>query len=57
MNDVAECRRYIFPPDKGKSMVDAMRVFGYKGILWDQLLTTKSIRKRKNSERCHTAVI
>lgn len=36
--EAAMNRRYIFPPDKGKMMTDAMHSFGYKGLLWDELL-------------------
>ena len=46
-NEVTRSRRYIFPPEKGKRMADAMRFFKYKGILWDHLLSSKSNRKRK----------
>jgi lipid biosynthesis B12-binding/radical SAM protein len=42
-------RRYIFPPDKGKMMADAMHAFGYNGLLWNELLafSAKSQRKRR----------
>lgn len=42
-------RRYIFPPEKGKMMADAMHTFGYKGLLWDELLafSNNSERRRK----------
>ncbi|NLD38897.1 MAG: radical SAM protein [Desulfatiglans sp.] len=42
-------RRLIFPPEKGKLMIDAMHAFGYRGLLWDELLkvTRKSERHRK----------
>ena len=42
-------RRYIFPPEKGKMMVDAMRAFGRKGLLWDELLSFSSISKRRRN--------
>ena len=44
-------RRYIFPPEKGKMMVDAMHAFGRKGLLWDELLAFPgtSGRRRRNS--------
>ena len=43
MNDLIEeeargKRRYIFPPEKGKKLANVMYSFGYKGLLWDQLL-------------------
>jgi radical SAM superfamily enzyme YgiQ (UPF0313 family) len=36
-------------PEKGKLMIDAMHAFGYRGLLWDELLkvTRKSERHRK----------
>lgn len=42
-------RRCIFPPEKGKLMIDAMHAFGYRGLLWDELLkvTGRSERHRK----------
>lgn len=46
-------RRYIFPPEKGKMMVDALHAFGRKGLLWDELLAFSSIskgKKRKNKK-------
>jgi lipid biosynthesis B12-binding/radical SAM protein len=42
-------RKYIFPPDKGKMMVDAMHAFGYKGILWDKLLTFSNNSQQKKN--------
>ncbi len=43
MNDLIEeeargKRRYIFPPEKGEKLANIMHSFGYKGLLWDQLL-------------------
>ena len=40
-------RRYIFPPKKGKMMVDAMSIFGHKGLLWDKLLSFSGISERR----------
>jgi hypothetical protein len=42
-------RKYIFPPDKGKMMTDAMHTFGYKGILWDKLLTRSNNSRLKRN--------
>ncbi len=42
-------RKYIFPPDKGRMMTDAMHAFGYKGILWDKLLTLSNHPQRKRN--------
>ncbi len=39
-------RRYIFPPEKGKQMIDAMHRFGYQGLLWDELLTFSKKREK-----------
>lgn len=44
-------RKYIFPPDKGKMMTDAMHAFGYKGILWDKLLAVSNNPRRKRDRR------
>ena len=44
-------RRYIFPPEKGKQMVDAMHTFGYKGLLWDELLTFSKKRERRRKKQ------
>lgn len=42
-------RKYIFPPEKGKHMIDAMHTFGFKGLLWDELLTfSKNSKRRRN---------
>ncbi len=44
-------RRYIFPPEKGKHMVDAMHAFGHKGLLWDELLTFSKNRERRRKKQ------
>jgi lipid biosynthesis B12-binding/radical SAM protein len=43
-------RGFIFPPDKGKMMISAMNSLGYKGLLWDKMISfsnEKNGRKRK----------
>ena len=45
-NDVEKNRMCIFPPEKGKQMINAMQTFGYKGLLWDELLTLSKKRKK-----------
>jgi len=32
-------REFIFPPDKAQMMIDAMNIFGHKGLLWDMLVS------------------
>jgi len=32
-------REFIFPPDKAQMTIDAMNRFGYKGLLWDMLVS------------------
>ena len=44
-------RRYIFPPEKGKQMIDAMHKFGYQGLLWDELITNSKVRDRRRKEQ------
>jgi lipid biosynthesis B12-binding/radical SAM protein len=43
-------REFIFPPYKGKMMIDAMKVLGHKGLLWDRLISfsNNSGRRRQN---------
>ncbi len=43
-------RKYIFPPEKGKMMADAMHAFGYKGLLWDELLAFSKISRHKRNK-------
>ncbi len=45
--DAKHNRRYIFPPEKGKNMIDAMHTFGYKGLLWNELLAISGRSKRR----------
>jgi radical SAM superfamily enzyme YgiQ (UPF0313 family) len=43
-------RGFIFPPDKGKMMINAMNTLGHKGLLWDKMISfskDKNRRKRK----------
>jgi radical SAM superfamily enzyme YgiQ (UPF0313 family) len=43
-------RGFIFPPDKGKKMISAMNSLGYKGLLWDKMISFSGNgegRKRK----------
>ena len=35
----AERREFIFPPEKGKRMIDAMNNLGYRGLLWDKMIS------------------
>ena len=36
----------FFPPEKGQVRINALKVFGFKGLLWDMLLQTQPARKR-----------
>ena len=49
--DARNNRRYIFPPEKGKHMIDAMHTFGYKGLLWDELLSFSRKRERRRKKQ------
>jgi hypothetical protein len=44
-------REFIFPADKGKLMIGAMSVFGYKGLLWDRLVSfsNNTMRRQRKS--------
>lgn len=50
-NDVEKNRMCIFPPEKGKQMINAMQTFGYKGLLWDELLTLSKKRKKARKKQ------
>jgi lipid biosynthesis B12-binding/radical SAM protein len=48
--EAAGRREFIFPPDKAQMMIDAMNMLGYKGLLWDMLVSFSNDtgrRKRK----------
>lgn len=45
-------REYIFPPYRGQILTEAMKYFGYKGLLWDMLTPFKKVeRKRRRKSR------
>ena len=39
-------REWIFPPSEGQKRLTVMRNFGYRGLLWDTLVSFKKGRKR-----------
>lgn len=39
-------REWIFPPSEGQKRLTVMRKFGYRGLLWDTLVSFKKGRKR-----------
>jgi len=41
-------RGFIFPPEKGNVMISAMNALGYKGLLWDRMI---SFSKDNNGRR------
>ncbi len=43
-------REFIFPPDKGIMMITVMNAFGYKGLLWDKLVSfdNNAFRRKRN---------
>ncbi len=47
-----ECRREcIFPPAKGERLISAMNFLGYKGLLWDRLISFQDDLKRRRKKR------
>lgn len=42
---------FIFPPEKGTMMSEAMKTFGYKGLLWDKMISfdDKAYRRKRKS--------
>lgn len=43
-------REWIFPPSKGQEHLDVMRRFGYRGLLWDKLITFGKKRRRGKAD-------
>ncbi|MCK4503492.1 MAG: lipid biosynthesis B12-binding/radical SAM protein [Desulfuromonadales bacterium] len=39
-------REWIFPPSEGQKRLEVMRRFGYRGLLWDTLVSFEKGRKR-----------
>ena len=44
-------REFIFPPDKGKVMINAMNMFGHKGLLWDRLISFSNDAGRQRQKK------
>ncbi len=40
----------FFPPEKGQLRINALKVFGFKGLLWDMLLHTQPTRKQRRKK-------
>lgn len=51
MQEAKNNRRYIFPPEKGMMMVDAMHAFGRKGLLWDELLAFSKVSRGRRKKK------
>jgi len=41
----------IFPPSEGQKKIEVMRRFGYRGLLWDQLLKVAGRERRRSRGR------
>ena len=39
----------FFPPEKGEMRMKALQVFGFKGLLWDYILTTSPGKRQRKS--------
>ncbi len=51
LNSFTGQRDRIFPPSAGQEQMAMMNNFGFKGILWDQMVSFGNAPKRKRARR------
>jgi len=51
LKSFAGTREHIFPPSDGQALMATMNNFGFKGILWDQMVRFSAPARRRRARR------
>ncbi|MFO7728857.1 MAG: lipid biosynthesis B12-binding/radical SAM protein [Desulfonatronovibrio sp.] len=49
-------RDRFFPPNQGQDRMKVMRRFGYRGLVWDRLISSEITRRQNRKNRCKSGL-